>query len=94
MSNRGAVAPLLLNINYQSFSDIASGVTIVEPLLFEHAETNIVFLGVKNEAKPRVILRNLREAKFKIFEFQSNPVLLARPQAILRLSPSSPQAAP
>ena len=25
-------------------------------------QTNIVFLGVKNEAKPRVILRNLREA--------------------------------
>ena len=26
------------------------------------AQTNIVFLGIKNEAKPKVILRNLREA--------------------------------
>ncbi|GIS10304.1 MAG: hypothetical protein CM15mP114_10860 [Alphaproteobacteria bacterium] len=42
IEHRRAVALLLSNINYQSFSDIASGVTIVEPLLFEHAETNIV----------------------------------------------------
>ena len=33
-------------INYQSFSDTASGVTIVEPLL-EQAETNIVAATAK-----------------------------------------------
>ena len=41
------MALLLSNINYQSFSDIASGVTIVDPLLFEHAETNIVAATAK-----------------------------------------------
>ena len=41
------MALLLSNINYQSFSDIASGVTIVEPLLFEQAETNIVAATAK-----------------------------------------------
>ena len=41
------MALLLSNITYQSFSDIASGVTIVDPLLFEHAETNIVAATAK-----------------------------------------------
>ena len=41
------MALLLSNITYQSFSDIASGVTIVDPLLFEHAEINIVAATAK-----------------------------------------------
>ena len=45
-NGRTKVLPLS-NINYYSFSDIASGVTIVEPLLFEHAETNIVAATAK-----------------------------------------------
>ena len=35
-------APFFKTHTYYSFSDIASGVTIVEPLLFEQAETNSV----------------------------------------------------
>ena len=37
----------IITINHYSFSDIASGVTIVEPPLFEQAETDIVAATAK-----------------------------------------------
>ena len=40
-------APFFITNVYYSFSDIASGVTIVEPLLFEQAETNSVAATAK-----------------------------------------------
>ena len=45
----GRSAPHFLNLIliFYSFSDVASGVTIVEPLLFEQAETNIVAATAK-----------------------------------------------
>ena len=40
-------APFFITYVYYSFSDIASGVTIVDPLLFEQAETNRVAATAK-----------------------------------------------